>query len=156
VWRRRRQDGPERAGQWAGIRLGLALGAVTVLGWALAALGGSPFGPSSVGAVTSVAAGTPNWWLVAFLLAIVAGGAVAARAAGQVHVRGERPVRYLQLAAGGVLLGAGGWIGGGCNLGHGLSGVAQLNVSSWVVVASIVAGIGLARAVTRRAGRVTV
>jgi hypothetical protein len=39
------------------------------------------------------------------------------------------------------------------NLGHGLSGVAQLNVSSWVVVVSIVAGIGLTRTLQRRGGQ---
>lgn len=156
LWRTRRRDRPERPGQWAGARLGVALGAATVAGWVLASLGGSPFGPSSVGAATSVAVGAPNWWLLAFLLGIVAGGTVGARVAGQVRVRGEHPVRYGRLATGGALLGAGGWIGGGCNLGHGLSGVAQLNVSSWVVVASIVAGIGLARAVSRSARRITV
>jgi uncharacterized protein len=52
-------------------------------------------------------------------------------------------VRYGQLAAGGFLMGAGGWIAGGCNLGPGLSGTAQLNVSSWVVLAAMPAGVGL-------------
>ncbi|MGH3222526.1 MAG: YeeE/YedE thiosulfate transporter family protein [Streptosporangiaceae bacterium] len=102
--------------------------------------GGSRFGASTVGASASVASGSPNWWLIAFLLAIVAGAAIAARTAGGWQLRGETPVRYGRLAAGGFLLGAGGWIAGGCNLGHGLSGTAQLNVSSWVVVASMAAG----------------
>ena len=85
VWNRRRQDGPERAGPWAGIRLGLALGAVTVPGLGvLAAVGGSSFGPSWVGAVTSDTGGAPNWWLLAFLLGIVAGGALGAREASYV------------------------------------------------------------------------
>jgi len=53
------------------------------------------------------------------------------------------------VAVGGFLLGAGGWIAGGCNLGHGLSGAAQLNVSSWVVVASMAAGVGLPAAAAR-------
>ena len=109
-------------------------------------MGGSGFGPSSVGAVASVAAGRSNLWLVAFLLGIVVGGTLAARTAGGFLLRGEEPVRYARLAAGGVLLGAGGWIAGGCNLGHGLSGVAQLNVSSGVVVLAMVTGV----AVTRR------
>ena len=86
-----------------------------------------------------------------FLLGIVAGGTLSARTAGGFWLRGEEPVRYLQLVAGGLLLGAGGWIAGGCNLGHGLSGVAQLNVSSFVVVVAMVAGVWVAR---RGAGRV--
>lgn len=123
---------------------------MTIAGWVLAKAGGSRFGPSTVGASASVASGSPNWWLIAFLLAIVAGAAIAARTAGGWQLRAETPVRYARLAAGGFLLGAGGWIAGGCNLGHGLSGAAQLNVSSWVVVASMAAaGVGLPAAAAR-------
>ncbi len=145
------QETPEHAWQWGWRPIGIALGLATILSWVLAKAGGSGFGASTVGASVSVAAGTPNVWLVAFLVGITVGGFVAARTAGGLWVRGEaQPVRYLQLAAGGFLLGAGGIIGGGCNLGHGLSGVAQMNVSSWVVVAAIVAGVGGARAVRNR------
>lgn len=143
LWRWRSAEQPAYPWQWNAPQLGVALGLVTIAGWVLAKVGGSSFGPSTVGASASVASGSPNWWLIAFLLAIVAGAAIAARTAGGWQLRGETPARYGQLAAGGVLLGAGGWIAGGCNLGHGLSGAAQLNVSSWVVVASMAAGVGL-------------
>ena len=141
---------PAKRWQWGWRPIGIGLGVAVTAGWALASLGGSSFGPSSVGAVNSVANGSPNYWLIVFLLGIVAGATLAARTAGGFWVRGEQPVRYAQLAVGGVLLGAGGWIAGGCNLGHGLSGVAQLNVSSFVVVAAMVAGVALTRRVTRR------
>ncbi|MCZ7525701.1 MAG: YeeE/YedE family protein [Acidimicrobiia bacterium] len=150
----RGERGPGRAWQWGWVPTGVVLGLATTAAWALAGAGGASFGPSTVGAVTSLADGDPHWWLIAFLLAVVAGSSVAARTAGGWWVRGEAPVRYVQLAAGGFLLGAGGRIGGGCNLGHGLSGMAQLNLSSMVAVGGIVAGIGLARTlrhvVTRR------
>ena len=149
LWRWRSAEQPGYPWQWNARRLGIALGLVTVAGWVLAKAGGSSFGPSTVGAAASVASGSPNWWLIAFLLAIVAGAAIAARTAGGWWLRGETPVRYAQLAAGGFLLGAGGWIAGGCNLGHGLSGAAQLNVSSWVVVASMAAGVGLSVSAAR-------
>ncbi|GAA4689317.1 YeeE/YedE thiosulfate transporter family protein [Nocardioides nanhaiensis] len=135
------RESPAHDWQWGWRRVGLGLGVAITSGWALAALGGASFGPSSVGAVASIAGGSPNYWLITFLVGIVAGGTLAARTAGGFWVRGEEPVRYVQLAAGGLLLGAGGWIAGGCNLGHGLSGVAQLNVSSLVVVAAMVAGV---------------
>ncbi|GEP39666.1 transporter [Nocardioides psychrotolerans] len=147
-----RDDRP--GGAWGWQRIGLGLGAAVTLAWALAAIGGSSFGPSSVGAVVSIADSDPNYWLVAFLLGIVAGGTVGSRTgdprAGGFRLRGEPRVRYFQLAAGGVLLGAGGWIAGGCNLGHGLSGVAQLSVSSYVVVAAMFLGVTAAAAVSRR------
>jgi len=58
----------------------------------------------------------------------------------------------LRLLVGGFLLGAGGWIAG-CNLGHSLSGMAQLNVSSIVVVICMALGVGHARAMTRPVSR---
>ncbi len=148
--RRPGRQSPDHDWQWGWRRIGVGLGVAITAGWALAALGGSSFGPSSVGAVASVAGGSPNYWLITFLLGIVAGGTLSARTAGGFWLRGEEPVRYLQLAAGGLLLGAGGWIAGGCNLGHGLSGVAQLNISSLVVVAAMVAGVWVAHHGARR------
>ncbi len=145
-------DPPPHAWQWDWPVLGLALGAAVTAAWALAAAGGSAFGASSVGAVASVASGDPDAWLLAFLVFLVLGATLAARTAGGWWVRGETGRRLAGLAAGGALLGAGGWIAGGCNLGHGLSGVSQLNVSSLVVVASMVAGVGLARRVRARTG----
>ncbi len=137
--------------QWSWWTGGLALGAATTGAWVLAGIGGASFGPSTVGAPASlVNGGAVSVWLVSFLGALVVGAVIAARASATLWVRGEAPLRYAQLAAGGVLLGVGGQIAGGCNLGHGLSGAAQLNVSSWVVVGSIVAGIAGARAVRTR------
>ncbi|MDQ2814462.1 MAG: YeeE/YedE family protein [Actinomycetota bacterium] len=152
LWRWRPAEQPAYPWQWKAPQLGVALGLVTIAGWVLAKVGGSGFGPSTVGASASVASGSPDWWLIAFLLAIIAGAAIAARTAGGWQLRGETPVRYGQLAVGGFLLGAGGWIAGGCNLGHGLSGAAQLNVSSWVVVASMAAGVALSAGAVRAVG----
>ena len=145
LWRRPGRQSPSHDWQWGWPQVGVGLAVATTAGWALASIAGSSFGPSSVSAVASVASGSPNYWLVTFLLGIVAGGSLSARSAGDFRLRGEEPVRYVQLAAGGLLLGAGGWIAGGCNLGHGLSGVAQLNVSSFVVVAAMAAGVWVAR-----------
>ncbi len=147
---RRDRDRSAPRWQWGPLLTGLGLGLALTAAWALAAVGGSSFGASSVGAAASVADGRPNAWLLAFLPALVLGSLVAARTAGGWWLRGESGRRFLGLAAGGVLLGAGGWIAGGCTLGHGLSGVSQLNVSSLVVVLAVVAGVGAARVVRRQ------
>lgn len=137
---------------WTPLRLGTLLGLAVTAAWALAAVGGATFGPSTVGAVAGVADGRLPTWLVCFLLGLILGGAVAARAAGTFDVRGERGPRYVGLLLGGVLLGAGGWIAGGCNLGHGLSGAAQLDISSLVVIAAMTLGTAAAVAVGERLG----
>lgn len=147
----RSRRGTQTGVQWSWTTGGLALGAALTGAWVLAGIGGASFGPSTVGAPSSlVNRGAVNVWLASFLAALVVGAVLAATRSRTLWVRGESPVRYSQLAAGGLLLGAGGQIAGGCNLGHGLSGAAQLNVSSWVVVGSIVAGIAAARAVQVR------
>ncbi len=147
----RSRRGTATGAQWSWVVGGAALGLATTGAWALAGAGGASFGPSTVGAPTSlVDGGGVNVWLVSFLVALVPGALFAAAKSRTLWVRGERAVRYAQLAVGGVLLGVGGQIGGGCNLGHGLSGTAQLNVSSWVTVGSIVVAIAVARVVQRR------
>lgn len=150
LWRWRGSDHVRRPRwQWGWPMLGVGLGAVLALGWVLAAVGGVDFGPSTVGAAAGVVAEQPNWWLIAFLFGVVIGGGVAARRTGAFDWRGETRVRYARLLLGGFLLGAGGWIAGGCNVGHGLSGMAQLNVSSIVVVICMAFGVGHVRSMIR-------
>lgn len=139
-----------REWRWGWPLAGTALGLVTVAAWVLAGSSGHSFGPSTVGAVEGLARGRPPWWLVAFLAALIPGALAGAVRSGGWWVRGERPSRYVGLLVGGFMLGAGARIAGGCNLGHGLSGMAQLGVSSIVAVLGIVGGVGVARAVQIR------
>ncbi|MEO5898505.1 MAG: YeeE/YedE thiosulfate transporter family protein [Ilumatobacteraceae bacterium] len=137
---------------------GPALGVALVVAWALAGWAGAMFGPAAVGAPTQLYDklrydGLPNWWLLAFLGGLVVGSLVVSSARGQLRARGETPARYAQLVVGGVLLGAGGRIGAGDNLDHGLSGVALLSVSSWVVVLAMAGGVGLGILGERALGR---
>ena len=150
---RTRREQPDRPWQWPWPQAGAALGLGLVLTWVLAGAAGAGFGASTAGAPSSIVGGSPAWWQAAFLVAIVPGAALAARTAGGWWVRGEVRSRYVGLAGGGFLLGLGAQIAGGCNLGHALSGMAQLNVSSLVVTAAMAAGIAGARAMRARAAR---
>jgi uncharacterized protein len=131
---------------------GAALGLAATWTWVTAGASGAGFGASTSGAVASLAGGSPAWWRIAFLVALVPGAAIAARTAGGWWLRAEAPIRYAQLAAGAALMGAGARWAGGCNLGHALSGVAQLNLSSLLVVVAMVTGIAAARRVQLRLG----
>ncbi len=146
----RGHDGAPRARwQWKWPMLGLALGAVLVLGWMFAALGGVDFGRAQSARVGGDRCGQSE--LMADRLSARHRRRWRDRGAqyGRLPVarREQGPVR--QAAGRRLLLGAGGWIARGCNLGHGLSGMAQLNVSSLVVVACMALGVGHARAMTR-------
>ncbi len=159
VTRRRSSGTPP----WRPPVAGAALGAATIAAWALAGWAGASFGPSTVGVATylydRVTDGrTPSWWLVAFVVGIVVGSFAVSAARRGFELRWESTARLAQLGIGGALLGAGGRIAGGCNLGHGLSGAAQLNVSSWVAVLAMAAGVGIAarfeQAISGRSDRV--
>jgi len=62
----------------------------------------------------------------------------------QIWIRLEAGRRYVELAAGGFVMGVGAAIAGGCNLGHSLVGVPLLSLASIVTTASIVAGVFVA------------
>lgn len=138
-------------GAWRWPVAGVALGVATTVAWALAGWSGAGFGPSTVGTPSAIADGLAgdgwgNEWQLAFLAGIVVGSAGWSAASGKLWVRWEDLPRLAGLAAGGALLGAGAVIAGGCNLGHGLSGVAQMGIGSYVAVASMIAGVWLTAA----------
>lgn len=152
VLARSRRDHPRQEWQWNWPVAGVALGLAATWTWVTAGAAGVRYGASTVGAVGGLVDGSPNWWQVAFLVALVPGASIAARTAGGWYVRGETGARYGQLAVGGFLLGAGAQWAGGCNLGHALSGVGQLNLSSMLVVVSMITGVAVARYVQARLG----
>lgn len=142
-----RSEKPRVRDQLGWIVGGTVLGVALVASWALAGAGGHDFGPNTEGAVSSLIRGQPDRWEGAFVLALIPGAAVAALTTSAWELSRAHAGRLVKLLVGGLLLGLGGQIAGGCNLGHGLSGVAQLGLSSWLVVAAIIGGIVVGRRV---------
>jgi hypothetical protein len=64
------------------------------------------------------------------VIGVVIGAALAASIAGEFKLRAPGPGRLIQQFIGGLLLGIGAVIANGCNIGHILSGVPQLAISS--------------------------
>ncbi len=150
--------------RWTDLAGGAAIGTLAPLGWlATGWLLKDEFDPVPLESValTSAGAETLFWWVassaiqptfgVGFLAGIVAGSFLAAIAFREFQVVGftnETPTsRYL---AGGVLMGLGGVLAGGCTVGAGLAGVGVLSVAAILALASIVGGGLLADAVARR------
>ena len=134
---------------WGWLPLGIAVGLVISAGWLLAQAGGSnyPFGTSYVPTqiyLWIVSGEKFSPWIAITLFSLIFGAFIAARKTGTLSVRGELPRRYVELAAGGFLMGVGAAFAGGCNLGHALVGVPLLSIGSIVTVLAMTFGVFLA------------
>lgn len=146
LWRSPR---PTQGDYWSWLPLGISVGLFTSLAWLLARAGGAnyTFGTSRVPTALyeSLLGGaeTGNLWIPVALIALLPGSFIAARRAGTFWARGETPTRYTQLAAGGLLMGVGAGISGGCNLGHSLVGVPLLSLGSVTTTLAMLLGVFL-------------
>ena len=147
LWRSPR---PRQGEYWSWLPLGISVGLFTSLAWLLARAAGAnyTFGTSRVPAALYESllggAATGNLWIPVTLIALLPGAFIAARRAGTFWARGETPARYTQLAAGGLLMGIGAGISGGCNLGHSLVGVPLLSLGSITTTLAMLIGVFLA------------
>jgi len=145
-----RSPRPERGKLWRWPLLGLATGLFTSFAWLLARAGETnyTYGTSGVpsGIVRALAGdgGGGSIWIPLALISLIPGAYVAARRADTLWVRGETIRRYVELGLGGLLMGVGAGIAGGCNLGHSLVGVPLLSMGSITSTAAMVAGVLLA------------
>lgn len=98
-----------------------------------------------------IAATGKNWWQVALVVGIAIGAFVSMRLSGarrqaispiwsRALGTSSASVRYTVAFAAGFLMLFGARIADGCTSGHGLSGTAQLAVSSMIAVAAMFAG----------------
>lgn len=134
---------------WGWPLLGLATGLFASFAWLLARAGGAnyTYGTSSVpsGIVRALAGSSGgSIWIPLALISLIPGAYIAARRAGTLWLRGETTQRYAELAVGGLLMGIGAGIAGGCNLGHSLVGVPLLSLGSITTTIAMAAGVILA------------
>ena len=146
LWRSPR---PQQGDYWSWLPLGIAVGLFTSLAWLLARAGGAnyTFGtsrvPTALYELLLVGSESGNLWIPVALIALLPGAFIAARRAGTFWARGETTARYTQLAAGGLLMGIGAGISGGCNLGHSLVGVPLLSLGSITTTLAMLVGVYL-------------
>jgi uncharacterized membrane protein YedE/YeeE len=123
-----------------GLVAGLTLGGVAAAAWVAADAAGYGYGLGFVGwadgtrAALEAGIGLPfQLWLA---LGVIAGGA----AFGERRLRMPDAPRSARAAAGGLLMGAGGSLAHGCNIGHGLTGLPLLSFGSLLATAAMAAG----------------
>jgi len=150
---------PGRAGAWDWRTTGLWVGATAALAWPLSNAAGRDFGlavvPGTTGVVAWIAGHAFPAWDLLLVLGVGAGGWLAARRNGTVALGAPKPAALVKRFAGGIGLGVGASIATGCTVGQGLTGLALLAPSSFVVMGAIFAGSALATLAARRleAGR---
>jgi uncharacterized protein len=149
LWNAPKTDRQTREKLWGWGPLGIAVGVIISVSWLLAAAGNSnfPFGTSYVPTQIYLwlfEGQSISPWIPITLVSLILGAFVAAKRSGTLWVRGESRRRYLELGAGGFMMGIGAALAGGCNLGHGLVGVPLLSLGSITTVLAMAAGVYLA------------
>jgi hypothetical protein len=137
-----------------GGRLRRGVGVAAGAAWPASSLAGREFGvavvPGTTGLVSSVAGGSVPSWDVLLVLGVLAGGWLAARRNGAVTLKAPVPAALVKRFVGGIGLGAGASIATGRTVGQGLTGLALLAPSSFVVMAAIFTGSALGEVAARR------
>ncbi len=153
---------------WKWWQTGLAVGILSVLTWVLSSFVSRDFGlsftqpiqswgnllVSFIDVIFSFTQPIQSWGnlllngdasgisVVSFLVAGVPFGAYfAAARAGEAALVLPEPRRMLMQLGGGVLMGTGASIAGGCNIGHGITGLSTLSISSMVATLFTMFGV---------------
>lgn len=135
---------------WPWYRTGLILGALGTLAWIAGAPSGWYWGLSMTGPSRSLLRALaeqtvePMTWGAFMALGVPLGSWLSAWSKGtarwQAPAAAEFPRRFL----GGLMMGFGGTLAAGCNIGNALTGLSILSLNSFVATASIVLGLALA------------
>lgn len=139
---------------WTWLPTGIVVGLIGMLAFPLSAAAGRNYPLGITGGWVNIFQSLIKWqtvvegnvkvtalnWEGAEVLGVVLGALVAALIAGEFAIRAPEPKILLQTFVGGLLMGFGAMVSGGCNIGHILSGVPQLSIGSIVGGLSIVAG----------------
>ncbi|HMR32537.1 MAG TPA: YeeE/YedE thiosulfate transporter family protein [Geminicoccaceae bacterium] len=127
---------------------GLVLGALPPFAWLMvggpadpAAASGLNYALSTAAAAAAFVGAGPAGSAGALVLGTLAGAFLAAATAGQLRIEAfsttDDMLRHL---SGGVLMGVGGGLAGGCTIGHGLTGLGALAPASLLAVLTMAAG----------------
>ena len=133
-------------GRWGWPVTGAIIGLLGVGAWVSGSRAGWHWGLSITGPSRSLLEagllGSPESfsWGAVMLIGIPLGSWASARLRGPIAWRSPAPAALPRRFLGGVLMGAGGTLAGGCNIGNALTGLSILSVHSLIATAAIAAG----------------
>jgi uncharacterized protein len=123
-----------------GVIAGLALGVVAAAAWVAADAAGYGYGLGFVGAADGTRAAIETGGALPFQLWLALGVIAGGASLGARRVRLPDAARAGRAAAGGLLMGVGGNLAHGCNIGHALTGLPLLSLGSLLATAAIAVG----------------
>ena len=131
---------------WSWQRTGIVVGALAFAAWVLSAMTGRDFGLSftqpTVALTRFVVTGDASGISVAsyMVIGVPIGALLAAKATGEAVLRLPEPRTLVRQFAGGITMGTGASLAGGCNIGHSITGVSTLGIGAIVATAFIMLG----------------
>ncbi len=145
MWFWRAKKSSYRSGGWDWRGAGLALGAVGVVAWLSSTASGRSYGLSMTGPLRTWFDGAFHGrlvvdWGTLLIVGLLLGSFLSALAHSELRWRVPKSERLLQSGVGGLLMGFGAQLAGGCTIGHSLTGLSVLSVGSIASTASILLG----------------
>ena len=144
---------------WPWYLTGAVLAVVAVAAWYFSSLEYRDYGLSIVQQTNSISSllllgdGAGINWASWFLIGLVPGAFAAAWKSGDLSLRVPSAARLVQNLGGGVLMGLGANLAGGCNIGHGITGVSVLSIGSIWATATTMAGVWIATGIVFHTAR---
>lgn len=141
---------------WTWQRTGLFVGLAAFAAWLLSAMQGRDFGLSFTQptvALTRFLVGGDSSGISAasfMVIGVPVGAFLAAKAAGEAVLRMPDPKRFVRQFGGGITMGLGASIAGGCNIGHSITGMSTLGLTAMVSTVFIILGCWVATGVIYR------
>jgi uncharacterized membrane protein YedE/YeeE len=123
-----------------GLVAGVALGVVAAATWIAADAAGYGYGLGFVGAAEGMRVALESGSALPFQLWLALGVIAGGAALGEHRLRLPDGARSARAVTGGLLMGAGGSLAHGCNIGHGVTGLPLLSLGSLLAIASMAAG----------------
>ncbi|MFQ5795805.1 MAG: YeeE/YedE family protein [Candidatus Bipolaricaulia bacterium] len=146
LWLVRASRSQYRSSGWQWQTTGLIIGAISVIAWLSSTATGRNYGLSVTGPIRSLFRylfeGDVAFldWGTFMLIGLLIGAGIGAYLYGESKLRLPKPSRILQSLGGGLLMGFGAQVAGGCTIGHSFTGLSVLAVSSLMTTIFIVLG----------------
>lgn len=135
--------------RWGPALIGIAIGIIQMIAFYFSAKSGKNYPLSLTGGYTQITKSFVNWdfsiinWGYLLVIGVIIGAIIASVIAGEFRLKLPKLKHVIFMPIGGIMIGMGAGIAGGCNIGHTLSGIPQLSIGSILSSIAIFGGLYL-------------